>query len=210
MRAVDKAYNAIRNGIMAGRFPPGSRITELEVVEASGVSRTPAREALRRLNSEGLVELTPNQGAVVIDWSPADTDEIFDLRAVLESYGASRAATLATPAQVHELETLALQQQAEARERREGHLERIASLNSRFHQELQKASASPRLSRILAALLDASLIMKTFSHYTSEDLERSASHHLELAQALAMRDAEWAGSVMRSHVLAAKRSLRRR
>ena len=89
-------------------------------------------------------------------------------------------------------------------------VQRSANLNSRFHQELQKASASPRLSRILAALLDASLIMKTFSHYTSEDLERSASHHLELAQALAMRDAEWAGSVMRSHVLAAKRSLRRR
>ncbi len=209
MRAVDKAYTAVKDRIIAGRFPPGSRITEHEVVAAAGVSRTPAREALRRLHAEGLVELTPNQGAVVIDWTPADTDEIFDLRAVLEAYGATRAATLATPVQLAALESLALQQQHEARERREGHLERIASLNSRFHHQLQEASASPRLSRILAALLDASLIMKTFSHYTSDDLERSAAHHLELVQALGKHDAEWAASVMRSHVLAAKRSLRR-
>jgi DNA-binding GntR family transcriptional regulator len=210
VRAVDKAYAAVKEGIFAGRFPPGTRITEYEVVSASGVSRTPAREALRRLHSEGLVDMTPNQGAVVIDWSPADTDEIFDLRAALESYGAARAAARATPEQIRDLEVLATRQQAEARERRDGHLERIASLNSQFHNQLQHASASPRLSRILAALLDASLIMKTFSHYTADDLERSAAHHLELVQALAKRDAEWAASVMRSHVLAAKRSLRRR
>jgi len=210
VRAVDKAYAAVRDGIIAGRFPLGCRITEHEVVAASGVSRTPAREALRRLHAEGLVDLTPNQGAVVIDWSPADTDEIFDLRAVLESYGAARAATLATPEQLRELEGLAAQQQTEAHERKEGHLDRIASLNSRFHHALQVASASPRLSRILAALLDASLIIKTFNHYSSEDLERSASHHMELVQALAKQDPEWAASVMRSHVLAAKRSLRRR
>jgi len=209
LRAVDKAYAAVRSGIIAGRFPLGTRITEHEVVAAAGVSRTPAREALRRLHAEGLVDLTPNQGAVVIDWSPADTDEIFDLRAVLEAYGAARAATHATSAQVASLAALAARQHLEATERREGHLERIRSLNSSFHLELQQASASPRLSRILVALLDASLIMKTFNHYTSDDLQRSAAHHLELVQALEQRDSEWAASVMRSHVLAAKRSLRR-
>jgi len=209
VRAVEKAYTAIRNGIIAGRFPPGSRITEHEVVAASGVSRTPAREALRRLQSEGLVDLTPNQGAVVIDWSPADTDEIFDLRAVLEAHGAARAAICATSEQIETLQSLATEQYREARERREGHLERIADLNSRFHNQMQEASASPRLTRILTALLDASLIMKTFNHYTPDDLERSAAHHLELVRALMARDSEWAGSVMRSHVLAAKRSLRR-
>jgi len=210
VRAVDKAYAAIKDGIVAGRFALGSRITEQDVVAAAGVSRTPAREALRRLQAEGLLELTPNQGAVVIDWTPADTDEIFDLRAVLESYGAARAASLATPAQLTVLRSLAAQQQREAHDRRDGHLERIASLNSRFHYQLQEASASPRLSRILAALLDASLIMKTFSHYTPDDLERSAAHHLELVEALEKNDAEWAASVMRSHVLAAKRSLGRK
>ncbi|MEI6457571.1 MAG: GntR family transcriptional regulator [Pseudomonadota bacterium] len=209
MRAVEKAYRAVKGGIFAGRYPPGSRITEQDAVEASGVSRTPAREALRRLHAEGLVDLTPNQGAVVIEWSAADSDEIFDLRALLESYGAARAAQVATNEQLRMLDTLAAQQQREAHERSDGHLERIATLNSRFHHALQDASASPRLRRILEALLDASLIMKTFHRYTPEDLERSASHHVELVEALTKRDADWAASVMRSHVLAAKRSLRR-
>jgi DNA-binding GntR family transcriptional regulator len=209
VRAVDKAYQAIRAGIIAGRFAPATRITEQEVVAVAGVSRTPAREALRRLHAEGLIDLTPNQGAVVTEWSPADADEIFDLRSVLESHGAARAATLATPEQLAALGNLAEQQRAEARTRREGYLERIASLNSRFHNQLVEAASSPRLARVLAALLEASLIMKTFTHYTPEDLERSAAHHLELVRALVARDPDWAASVMRTHVLAAKRSLRR-
>lgn len=208
MRAVDKAYAAVRDGIIAGRFAPASRITEQEVAAAAGVSRTPAREALRRLHSEGLVNFTPNQGAVVTEWSTADLDEIFDLRAMLEAHGAARAAALATDAEIAVLKGLAEQQLAEARERHDGYLDRIAELNSRFHRRLQEAAGSPRLMRALAALLEAPLVMKTFLNYSADDLQRSAAHHLELVQALAARDGEWAASVMRSHVLAAKRTLR--
>ena len=209
MRAVDKAYEAVRGGIIAGRFAPASRITEQEVAAAAGVSRTPAREALRRLHAEGLVEFTPNQGAVVTDWSSEDANEIFDLRSLLESHGASRAALLATPEQIAMLRTLAEQQHAEASQRGEASLDRIADLNSRFHRVLQEAAGSPRLTRTLAALLEATLVMKTFLNYRIEDLQRSAGHHLELVRALEARDADWAGSVMRSHILAAKRTLRR-
>jgi DNA-binding GntR family transcriptional regulator len=208
VRAVDKAYVAVRDGIIAGRFAPASRITEQEVAAAAGVSRTPAREALRRLHSEGLVSFTPNQGAVVTEWSTADLDEIFDLRAMLESHGVARAARLASDAEVAALKRLAEEQLAEARDRRDGYLDRIAELNSRFHRRLQEAAGSPRLMRALAALLEAPLVMKTFLNYSAEDLVRSAGHHLELVQALEARDAEWAASVMRSHILAAKRTLR--
>ena len=208
MRAVDRAYQAVRDGIIAGRFAPASRITEQEVAAAAGVSRTPAREALRRLHAEGLVSFTPNQGAVVSDWSAADLDEIFDLRALLESHGAARAAARASEAEVAALRALAEQQLVEARAREAGYLDRIAELNSRFHRHLQQAAGSPRLLRALAALLEAPLIMKTFRNYSAEDLRRSAAHHLELVQALAARDGEWAASVMRSHILAAKRTLR--
>lgn len=208
MRAVDKAYEAVRDGIITGRFAPASRVTEQEVAAAAGVSRTPAREALRRLHAEGLVHFTPNQGAVVTEWSTEDLDEIFDLRALLEAHGVARAATLATDAEVAALKALAEEQLAEARDRRDGYLDRIAELNSRFHRRLQEAAGSPRLMRALAALLEAPLIMKTFLNYSAEDLQRSAAHHLELVQALEARDGEWAASVMRSHILAAKRTLR--
>lgn len=208
MRAVDKAYEAVRGGIIAGRFAPASRITEQEVAAAAGVSRTPAREALRRLHSEGLVNFTPNQGAVVTVWSTGDLDEIFDLRALLESHGVARAAARATDVELAALKALAAEQLEEARDRRDGYLDRIAELNSRFHRRLQEAAGSPRLMRALAALLEAPLVMKTFLNYSADDLQRSAAHHLELVQALEARDGEWAASVMRSHILAAKRTLR--
>ena len=209
MRAVDKAYAAVRDGIIAGRFAPQTRLTEQEVATTAGVSRTPAREALRRLHAEGLVEFTPNRGAVVTPWSADDAGEIFDLRALLESHGAARAALLATQEEIAELARLAEQQHDEAQERGDGHLERIAALNSRFHHCLQQAAASPCLSRTLASLLAAPFALKAFRNLSAVDLQRSAAHHLELVRALAARDPEWAGAVMRAHLLAAKRSLRR-
>lgn len=207
MRAVDKAYAVVRDGVVAGRFPPGNRITEQEVALAAGVSRTPAREALRRLHQEGVVVFTPNQGAVVTEWSREDIDEIFELRALLESYGAARAARLATEEQIAELQALAEQQCVESHERRPGYLDRIGEINSRFHHRLHETAASPRLTRALTVLLEAPLVVKTFRKYTPEHLERSAAHHVEIVRAIAARDQDWAASVMRSHILAAMRSM---
>jgi DNA-binding GntR family transcriptional regulator len=209
VRAVDKAYQAVRDGIIDGRWRPSTRITEQEVAAVAGVSRTPVREALRRLHAEGLVDFTPNQGAMVTTWGAEDADEIFELRALLESYGAARAAQRATPEQIAELRDLAERQYAESVRREDGFLERIGDLNNQFHRKMQEAAASARLSRTLASLLEAPLIMKTFLNYTEDDLQRSAAHHLELVRALERRDAEWAASVMRSHVLAARGTLRR-
>lgn len=209
MRAVDKAYDVIRQGIIDGRFAPAGRITEHEVAAAAGVSRTPAREALRRLHSEGLVHFTPNQGAVVTEWSGEESDEVFELRALLEPFGAARAATRATAAQIQALQQLAKEQYAEAHDPVSRDVDRIAALNNDFHRQLQEAAHSPRLLRAVAALLEAPLIMKTFLNYTREDLERSAAHHLEIVRAIAARDPEWAASVMRSHILAARRTLGR-
>ncbi len=208
MRAVDQAYQTVRDGIISGRYPPASRITEQEIAEAAGVSRTPVREALRRLHGEGLVEFQANHGAVVTDWSDTDANEVFELRAMLESHGAARAAVNATPEQRQELRELAEEQHRHSVERGEGHLERIGELNSRFHRRLQEAANSPRLARALAALLEAPLIMKTFLKYRPQDLERSAVHHLELVRAIESEDPDWAASVMRSHILAARGALR--
>ncbi len=209
MRAVDKAYETVRSGIIAGRYLAGARLTEQEIATTVGVSRTPVREALRRLDAEGLVEFTPNLGAVVTTWSEADSDEVFDLRSMLESYGARRATIRATPEQISELRQLAETQYRESVERRTGYLERIADLNSQFHRRLQEAAASARLSRALAALIEAPLMMRTFQMYTPEDLQRSAQHHLEVVRALEARDPEWAAAVMLSHIHAARGALNR-
>jgi DNA-binding GntR family transcriptional regulator len=209
MRAVDKAYRTVRDGIIAGRYPGGARITEQEVAATSGVSRTPVREALRQLQSEGLVDFTPNFGAVVTVWTEADSDEVFELRAMLEAYGARRAARRATDEQLAGLRRLAEAQFRESAERRPGYLDRIGDINNRFHHALQEAASSPRLKRALSALIEAPLVMKTFHMYTPDALMRSAQHHLELCSALESRDAEWAAAVMSSHIHAARGALKR-
>ena len=209
LRAVDRAYEAVRSGIIAGRYLAGARLTEQEIATTVGVSRTPVREALRRLDAEGLVEFTPNLGAVVTTWNEEDSDEIFDLRAMLESYGARRATVRATDAQIAEMRRLAELQYRESVERKAGHLERIGELNNQFHRRMQEAAGSPRLVRALAGLIEAPLMMRTFQKYTAEDLQRSAQHHLEIVSALEARDAEWAASVMFSHVHAARGALNR-
>jgi DNA-binding GntR family transcriptional regulator len=207
-KAAEKAYQTVRSMILSGAYPAAARITELEVAAVAGVSRTPVREALRRLHAEGLVEFVPHQGAVVIDWTAEDRDDVFEMRALLESYGAARAARRVTDADVAELNQYAVDHHYEAITRGEGFLSRIGELNSTFHRRIYELAGSPRLVTALATLIEAPAIMRTFSAYQEQDLIRSAAHHLEIVRALEARDPDWAASIMRAHVLGARGALR--
>ena len=209
MKAVNKAYDILRAGIIEGTYPPGSRVTEQEIALASGVSRTPVREAMGKLQAEGLLQVLPHQGAVVRAWSDADAEEIFELRALLEAYTVQRAAENASADELSELRRAAEDQHAEVGEKNPGYLERIADINDRFHKLLQKAAGSERLKALLATLSEAPLVFETFRDYSDEELERSARHHVEIVEALECGDQTWAASVMRSHVLAARTTFRR-
>lgn len=205
MKAVEKAYQAVRSGIISGKYQPGGRITEQEVAEDAGVSRTPVREALRQLNAEGLLEFVPNQGAVVTSWSEKELDEIFDLRALLESYAAAQAAEHADATTIALLRDLAEQQARASQERTGSHLGRIAELNAKFHRTITEAGGNRLLRNTLTTLTQSALATLTFRTYDADSLIRSAQHHLELVAAIEARDPEWAASVMKSHILAARR-----
>ena len=204
MRAAQRAYATVRDGILRGAYRSGSRLTEQELAQAAGVSRTPVREALRRLHAEGLVNFEPNHGAVVAMFELEDAEEIFELRALLEPISARRAAARATPETVEALRVLAQKQKQESTRRRAGHLIRIGDLNDRFHRLIQTAAQSPRLAKTLAGLTEAPLILSTFAQYSPSELQRSAEQHLELVQAIEARDPMWAQSVMHSHILAGR------
>ncbi|MST33366.1 GntR family transcriptional regulator, partial [Acidimicrobiaceae bacterium USS-CC1] len=106
MSSVEVAYTALRDGIARGEHAAGSRLREEDLAATLGLSRTPVREALRRLQAEGLVEVEPRRGALVATWSADELDEIFELRALVEGYGARRAAARVADAQVGLLEEL--------------------------------------------------------------------------------------------------------
>ena len=90
--SVDKACHVIRDAIRNGQYPGGSWIREIAVAQVAEVSRTSVRQALNVLAAEGYVELHPNRGAMVIDWTEENLLQVFDVRAMLESYGCELAA----------------------------------------------------------------------------------------------------------------------
>jgi DNA-binding GntR family transcriptional regulator len=204
MRAAARAYDTVRDAILLGKYQAGSRLIEEELARTIGVSRTPIREALRRLHAEGLIQFEPNHGAVVAIFDTKDAEERFELRAVLEPIGASRAAERASAAVITELRSLAELQVAETMRLGSESLARITGLNDQFHGLIQRAAASAPLSRAMSGLVEAPLVVRTFSQYTQAELRRSADQHLELVQAIEARDPSWARSVMHTHILSGR------
>jgi DNA-binding GntR family transcriptional regulator len=205
---VERVYRAVREMIVDGRVRSGDHLTSETLARNFGTSRTPVREALHRLHSEGLVNIEPNRGARVTGWSASDLDEVFGLRAVLESYAAELATVALSDEQINEISYLAQATHRLAMEKPENFREGIATANSRLHRIIISAAANRRLAAMIASVVELPLIMRTLYFYADEDLQRSASHHRELATAFRARDATWAASVMRSHLLAAHHVMR--
>jgi DNA-binding GntR family transcriptional regulator len=201
--AVERAYQSIRRSIHTGAYAPHARLTEQEIAASSGVSRTPVREALRRLSAEGLVVFQPNQGAVVAGWSEDDIEDIFALRTMLESYAVARAATRIDQAGIDQLRELADQIRDAALADGPDRIDRVMDLNGRFHRALIEAAGSDRLRVMFGALIETPLIARSFRAYERDELLRATEHHREIVDALQARDADWASSTMRSHILAA-------
>ncbi len=102
-QAAAQAADAIRDAILAGRISAGARSAELDLARQLSVSRTPIREALSRLAAEGLVELSPNRGARVANWTSEELWEIFEVRLRVEPYAVSQAILRLSPAELDEL-----------------------------------------------------------------------------------------------------------
>lgn len=202
---VDAACEAIREAIRSGRFVGGDRIREVEICALAKVSRTSVRQALTLLAGEGYVELRPNRGALVIDWTDDKLLEIFDLRALLEAYSAALAATRATEDELRRMREEAEKFESLTRRGLAHDLPRIAESNNRLHRLILDAGRSPRLASVLVAVVHVPLVRQTFGKYSQEALERSAMQHLDLVSALEARDPVWADAAMRSHIHAAKK-----
>lgn len=207
MKAFERAISTLRDLILDGKYVPGDRLGEVELAASLGMSRTPVREALRRLAAEGLVEVMSNKGARVIAWSQHELEHVFRLRAQLEGFAASEAASLAADEQIDHLEELARAIERHASESPEQYLEHVYELNTEFHTSLLAIAASSTLSNTLAGLVYAPVLARTFHAFDAAAIRRSVNHHLEIVAALRAHDPEWAESVMRSHLLSARASL---
>jgi len=202
--AADEVYASIRAAILDGSMAPGSRLGEVDLASQFDTSRTPVREALRRLDADGFVHIELNKGARVTEWSIADLEEIYELRALLESHAAGRAATRMTTPNIERLDELCEQMEALTDRQNSVDYEQIAILNSQLHQIILEAAESARLISMMGSVVHVPLILKTFHGYTPEYLARSMGAHRELVAAIRARNADWAQSAMCTHLLAAK------
>lgn len=197
--ASDRAYAEIRGLILAGDASPGTPLREEALADIVGVSRTPIREALRRLESELYASRTPGGRLVVADWNSDDVAEIFALRAMLEGHAAARAARRMTAAGLAELKLCNAAIEA-AVAQPQPDIARFLTENRRFHDLILSASASARLAAMLAGLVEQPIVRRTAARYDRADLARSAHEHGQMIQAFTARDEDWARAVMTAHI----------
>ena len=171
----------------------------------ANVSRTSVRQALTLLAAEGFVDLRPNRGAVVSDWSDASMLELFDLRAILEGYGASLAASRASKDEARQMRLEAQTFFDLVHGTKKFDLQLISESNNRLHRLILDAGRNQRLASSLLTIVHIPLVRQTFNKYSRESLERSATQHLDLVSAIESRDAVWAEASMRAHIHAAKK-----
>lgn len=199
-RATDQAYARIRAAIVAGTLPAGAAVGEDMLADLCGVSRTPVREAMRRLEADLLLRRASPKRLVVADWSPGDIDEMFALRALLEGHAAARAAPRFDAAGLDALAltnaALGVAIAAPAGPDIPGFL----AANRAFHDGVVRAAASPRLAAMLAKLIEQPVVQRTARLYDRAQLARSHAEHEELLAAFARADADWARAVMTGHI----------
>ena len=197
-------FEALREAIIDGRLRPGERLMEIQLAEELGVSRTPIREAIRKLELEGFVVMVPRKGAYVADISTKDIIDVFEIRAALEGLAAQLAAERATDEELEEMERM-LVEIGEAIEARD--VDRLVETDTRFHEVLFRASRNERLCQLISLLREQiqRFRIRTLSHPAR--MRVALEEHRSLVEALAQRDPELARRVAQEHIESAENSL---
>lgn len=189
-------YQQVREKIVCGEIKPGAILTEAELADEYGVSKTPVREALVLLGHEGFVESMPRIGHVVATFTVQDVLETFHLRSILEPEAASLAAERITEEGIAALlknsdEESALSERA----REDDFYERAYELNMEFHQQIARASGNGRLADLVKRLMEDMRRMLAFDPRFVEPQQ-----HIEIIEALKRRDRAEAEQAMKRHL----------
>lgn len=201
--AAEQAYEAIRDRILSGALGENDRVTEVDLAESLNMSRTPVREAVKRLLLEGLLTRDAGPGLRVVALADDEIMQIFEIRMMLEGYAARRAATRALPEEAAELRRLAELMARHVPPRSEEDFRIMSEANEAFHNLVLEAARSSRLKAMLSVVVHLALVTRTFRMYREEDLRRSARHHLDIADAIVARAPDWAALAMATHLQAA-------
>jgi len=184
----------LRQRIFNRELAPGSWIDELKLAEEYGISRTPLREALKVLATEGLVTMKVRRGAYVTEISERDLTDVYHLLSLLESDAAGVVATQATDAQLKDLQTLHRELEAAVADR-----ERFFQINEAFHMRLLEIANNRWRDQMVADLRKVMKLNRHNSLLKSGRIEESLAEHQSIMLAITARDGEAASAGMRQH-----------
>ena len=193
---ADQAYGRFREGLHRGTFVPGQRVLETEIAERFGMSCTPVREAIRRLQSEGLVAQMPGRGLCVARFDHAEVDELYVMREALEGTAARLAAQNAGRPDIALLQRMVTEEATLP-------VEALAEHNRRFHRALHHAAHNRYLLRALSAISDALLLLGPTTLELPGRATAAREEHARIVAAIAARDAAAAEATARAHIAAA-------
>jgi DNA-binding GntR family transcriptional regulator len=198
------AYHQIRQGIVEGVYRPGERIVEKRLADDLQLSRTPIREAIRMLQSEGLVHSLPNRGATVRALTAEDIGDLYEVRGRLEALAGELAASRASAEQIDRLGRAEAAFSAAVRKMDINDIAAIRTvfrLNDEFHTVMLEGARNGRLSQTLIRTVDHPLVFQAFRHYNLPAMRRSAQFHRLIFEAIQAREPARAANLVLEHVL---------
>ncbi|MEW6227207.1 MAG: GntR family transcriptional regulator [Bacillota bacterium] len=193
---ADLVYDDLRNAILEGRLRPGQRVFQEELAQTLGVSRTPIRDALQRLEAEGFVDVTAGKGLVVRRFRLEDIKDTYMVRGLLEPKAIEMAVSRITDEQIKALERL--QSDMERLVKEEGSQDELLDANRRFHGLIFEACGSKRLESIIQSLR-SSYPRYGFSIFI-DHADQSLREHREIVDAIRARDVERAVAAHTGHL----------
>ena len=194
----ESTFQKLRSLLVEGKIAPGSKLNERELAESLNVSRTPIREAIRRLAADGLVELIANRGAIAVELSLEDVIHTFDVIADLEGFSGELAANNISAATLSELEALQYEMLASYARR---DLSSYYKLNLRIHHLINQAANNPVLSRLFSQVNARIEALRFRSNQDGVKWEKAVEEHQEMLEALKARDSKRMRKIMMQHVM---------
>lgn len=197
----DRAYAHLERAILIGELKPRERLVEAELAEQLGLSRTPVREALRRLEERGLVRILPHRGAVVADLSAEEVESIYEVRVCLEGLAARLAAAALTPAQLARIGQL---EGACARLASSGDILALMAANDQFHDAIYGAAGNPCLLELIRQLRQRVNLLRYNAWALPARIGRSLEEHRQILELLRARASGRMAGLIRTHLRPAR------
>lgn len=192
----EKILENIRDAIISGAMPPGSRVSEPDLAERHGISRTPIREAFRQLESEGYLTVIPRKGAVVSAFSPKDVEEFYAIKSILEGYAARRACLNLSDREIDRMQTIneRLREMAD-----HGDVKHFFKVHNDFHDLFIKASDNEKLRDMINNLVTRFQRLRLMSLSVPGRMALSVQEHTKIIEAFRKRECETAEALVRNN-----------